>query len=125
MSSFIPSHDEGAAIPAPAANSPGQISKKAPPVPWSAVVAIFKTTSYPKPAATIVSSPQLIAQNITLEQDTATVFTVWLAMGSKGVLRRNYYEGGYKMRDEPSDDVFQWYGVTVDGGRVTTLLWYD
>ena len=45
--------------------------------------------------------------------------------GIKDTLRRQYWEGGYKMRDEPSDDVFQWYGVTVDGGRVTTLLWYD
>ena len=81
---------------------------------------MFETTSDPKPAATIISSLQLIAQNTTLGQDKATLLRCWLAMGGKeDVLRRKYIDydaNEYKMRDEPSDDVSEWYMVKVEGG---------
>eukprot|EP00518_Triparma_eleuthera_P016528 CAMPEP_0197546504 /NCGR_PEP_ID=MMETSP1320-20131121/1074_1 /TAXON_ID=91990 /ORGANISM="Bolidomonas sp., Strain RCC2347" /LENGTH=173 /DNA_ID=CAMNT_0043106069 /DNA_START=153 /DNA_END=671 /DNA_ORIENTATION=- len=54
---------------------------------------------------------------------------VLLAMGGKeDVLRRRYWDGDeddgeWKMRDELSDDVSQWLGVKVEGGRVTRLEW--
>ena len=68
-------------------------------------MAMFKTTSDPKPG-----SAPLIAANTTLEQDKATVLAVWLATGGKeDVLRRgNYYDAEkkkWKKRDEPSDDM--------------------
>ena len=40
-------------------------------------------------------------------------------------LRRRYYEDECKTRDELSDNVSKWKGVTVEGGRVTRLDWYD
>ena len=43
--------------------------------------------------------------------------------GIKDTLRRQYWEGGYKMRDEPSDDGSEWYAVTVERARVTELVW--
>ena len=72
----------------------------------------------------------LIAANTTSEQDKATVLRCWLAMGGKeDVLRRRKYYNEYYdyeneddeevMRDEPSDDLSEWFGVTVEGGRVT------
>ena len=93
---------------------------------------MFETTSEAKPA-----SAPLIVANTTLEQDKATVLMCWLAMGGKeDVLRRRYYnedydededtdqdEEEYLMRDEPSDDVSEWCGVTVEEGRVTKLFW--
>ena len=35
-------------------------------------------------------------------------------------MNKNYV---FKMRDEPSDDLAEWCGVTVEGGRVTKLNW--
>ena len=67
--------------------------------------------------------------NTTLEQDKATVLRCWLAMGGKeDDLRRRYYvrdlgKWKMKMRDEVSDDVTEWCGVTVKGGRVAKLYW--
>ena len=110
MSSFVTEQDEGAAIPAPATNSSGKLPNKLPPIPWPEVVAMFETTSEPKPA-----SAPLIDANTTLEWDKATLLAVWLAMGGKeDALRTEYYENGYKMRDEPSDDVSEWFGLTVE-----------
>ena len=80
---------------------------------------MFKTPSEPSPAST-----PLIAANTTLEQDKATVLRCWLAMGGNDdTLRRKRHEHAYNMRDEPSDDVSEWWGVTVEGGRVTKNIW--
>jgi len=118
-----------------------------PPLSWPAVASMFKTTSAPKPAAPVVPSAPLIGANATLEQDKATVLRCWLAMGGEAdTLRRKYldeYKGTclvraydrkkkksfntdkreWKMRDKPSDEVSDWCGVTVEGGRVTKLCW--
>ena len=67
------------------------------------VVAMFKTTSTPKPA-----SAPLITANTALEQDKATVLSCWLAMGSdEDMLRRKYYSahGAWRWREKPSEDV--------------------
>ena len=78
MSSFVPDHDEGV-IAAPAPTGGQKLDK--PPVPWLAIVAMFKTTSDPSPAST-----PLISANTTLEQDKATVSAVWLAMGGEEMI---------------------------------------
>ena len=109
--------------PVPAAAVP-KPDPDEPPTPWLEVVAMFKTTSTPKPATPIVPIAPLIVANTTLEQDKETVLRCWLAMGGEeDVLRRRYYDGGWKRRDEPSDDVSEWCGVVVEGGRVTKLNW--
>jgi hypothetical protein len=91
MESFVPEQDEGVFAPAATGTAFGQTLNK-PPVPWPMVVAMFKTTSIPKPATPIIpNAPPLIAQNITLDQDKATVLRCWLAIGSKeDTLRRKY-----------------------------------
>ena len=62
-----------------------------------------------------------------LARDKAYVMRCWLALGGKeDTLRRRYWDEEteeYKMRDEPSDDLSKWFGVTVEGGRVTKLDW--
>ena len=133
MSSFVPS--QGSGLPAPAPNGPasGQMSEKPPPVPWQQLASTFETTSTRKPS---VPSVPLIRANTTLEQDKETVLRCWSAMGGKeDVLRRKYHnvyydyededddEEEYLMRDEPSDVVSEWFGVRVEGGRVTRLDW--
>ena len=71
------------------------------------------------------------ARIVRLARDKVAVMSCWLAMGGKeDTLRRGYWEKDYdwsmKMRDEPSDDLSEWFGVTVEGGRVTELIWgYD
>ena len=103
------------------------------PVPWPDVVAMFKTTSEPNPAEFLIPSASEIAANTTLEQDKETVLAVWLVLGGdEDILRRKYLVGyplilidyKWKMRDEPSDDVSEWLGVTVEGGRVSRLIWW-
>ena len=85
MSSFVPCQDEGSVVPAPTGAFSGQTLEKQP-VPWPAVLAMFKTSSDPSPG----SSP-LIAQNTTFEQDKATMLELYLAMGGKeDVLRKKY-----------------------------------
>ena len=131
MSSFVSLQGSGAPAAAPNGPSSGQMSEKPPPVPWQQLASTFKTTSEAK-SGTV----PLIVANTTLEQDKETVLRCWLAMGGKeDVLRRRYwnedydYDYGYEdeeeclMRDEPSDDVSEWWGVTVEGGRVTKLDW--
>ena len=53
------------------------------------------------------------------------VLAVWLAMGGTDddLMRKGYDEYIVKMRDEPSDDVSEWLGVIVEGGKVTSLNW--
>ena len=86
MASFVPDQDKGVVASVPTGTAFGRTLEKQP-VPWSTVVAMFKTTSDPKP-----TSAPLIAQNTTLEQDKATVLRCWLAMGGKGrVLKRGYH----------------------------------
>ena len=63
-----------------------------------------------------------------LARDKTSVLRCWLALdGKEDTLTRGYKdeEDGYKwkMRDEPSDDLAEWPGVTVVGGRVTRLFW--
>ena len=60
-----------------------------------------------------------------LARDKASVLRCFLAMGGKEDTLRRRYEDGYKlkMRDEPSDNLAEWIGVTVEGGRVTKLDW--
>ena len=62
-----------------------------------------------------------------LARDKVYVLRCWLALGGKeDTLRRRYrdkenYE--YYLRDEPSDNLSEWLGVTVEGGRVTEVYW--
>ena len=60
-----------------------------------------------------------------LARDKVYVLRCWLALGGKeDTLRRRYWDKktyGWKMRDEPSENVAEWLGVTVQGGRVTSL----
>ena len=84
MASFVPEQDEGVVAPAATGSTFGQTSNK-PHVPWPTVVAMFKTTSIPKPAAPIIPSALLIAANTTLDQGKATVLAVWLAMGGSDI----------------------------------------
>ena len=60
-----------------------------------------------------------------LARDMMAVLRCFLAMGGKeDTLRRRYKDKGeWKMRDEPSDNVSEWLGVGVRGGRVTGLGW--
>ena len=60
-----------------------------------------------------------------LARDKTAVLRCWLALGGKeDTLRRRYREGGdWKMKEEPSDDVSEWLGVRVEGGRVSQLGW--
>ena len=116
---FVPLQGSGAPAPAPNGPSSGQMSEKPPPVPWQQLTSTFKTTSEAKPG-----TAPLIAANTTLEQDKETVLRCWLAMGGEDdKLRRRYYVGEWRMRDEPSDDASEWYGVVVAGGRVKGLEW--
>ena len=42
--------------------------------------------------------------------------------GKEDTLRRKYTRGYvWKMRDKPSDNLAEWLGMTVKGGRVTKL----
>ena len=46
--------------------------------------------------------------------------------GTDDRLRRKYRDDAekkWKIRDEPSDDVSEWWGLSVEGGRVTMLDW--
>ena len=112
--------------PVPAAAVPKPDPDESP-TPWLEVVAMFKTTSTPKPATPIVPIAPLIAANTTLEQVKETVLMCWLAMGGEeDELRRRCWdedEVEWQTRDEPSDDLPEWCGVTVEGGRVTKLEW--
>ena len=87
-------------------------------------MAMFKTSSNPKPAEFLI--PQ-VAVNTTLEQDKMTMMTAWLAMwGNADTLRKGFVRkgvGGLRMRDKPSDDVSGWWGGLVEGGQVTTIDW--
>ena len=62
-----------------------------------------------------------------LARDKVYVLRCFLALGGKeDTLVRGYWdEDGeeLKMRDEPSDNLSEWLGVTVEGGRVTKLWW--
>ena len=59
-----------------------------------------------------------------LARDKVYVMRCWLALGGKeDTLTRGYWDDGVKMRDEPSDNLAEWLGVTVEGGRVTNLWW--
>ena len=61
-----------------------------------------------------------------LARDKVYVLRCYLTMGGKeDTLRRGYFDGELKMRDEPSDDLAGWLGVTVEGGRVTKLHWSE
>mmetsp|Transcript_29109 Transcript_29109/g.58128 ORF Transcript_29109/g.58128 Transcript_29109/m.58128 type:complete len:222 (-) Transcript_29109:480-1145(-) len=116
MSSFASAHGDSTSAQAPAGATSGQILVK--PVPWQ-LESKFKMMTVLKPAP-------LIAANATLEQDKATILRCWLDMGGEDdILRRKYMavDSGWSMRDEPSDDVSEWFGVTVEGGRVTRLRW--
>ena len=113
-------------MPAPAPNGPasGCMSEKPPPVPWQQLVSTFETTSEAKPG-----TAPLIVANTTLEQDKETVLRCFLAMGGReDVLRGMHYDEDapacpWKMREELSDDLSEWWGVTVQGGRVVALNW--
>mmetsp|Transcript_14530 Transcript_14530/g.29670 ORF Transcript_14530/g.29670 Transcript_14530/m.29670 type:complete len:141 (-) Transcript_14530:352-774(-) len=123
MSSFVSL--QGPGLPALAPNGPvsGQKPDKPPPVPWQQLASTFRTTSKAKPC-----TAPLIVANTTLEEDKETVLRCWLAMGGEeDTLTRMYsnddydddeddYEEAYLMRDEPSDDVSEWWGVEC-GGR--------
>ena len=116
MSSFASAHGDSTPAQAPAGATSGQILVK--PVPWQ-LESKFKMMTVLKPAP-------LIAANATLEQDKATILRCWLEMGGEDdILRRKYMavDSGWSMRDEPSDDVSEWFGVTVEGERVTRLRW--
>ena len=61
-----------------------------------------------------------------LVRDKVYVLRCWLALGGKeDTLRRKYVDKGkWKMRDEPSDNLSELFGVNkVEGGRVTELGW--
>ena len=81
-------------------------------------------TAFGQTAPIIPSAPLLITAKTTLDQDKATVFVCWLAIGAKDdTLRRKYCKILIEMRDEPSDDVSEWRAVAVERGRVTKLRW--
>jgi len=103
---------------------------------------MFETTSEAKPGTESEARPgtaPLIVANTTLEQDKETVMRCWLAMGGKeDTLRRKYFNEDYDededtdqdeeeclVRDEPSDEVSEWWGVVVEEGRVTGLEWLE
>ena len=63
-----------------------------------------------------------------LARDKAYVLRCFLAMGGdEDTLRwTGYWDEGerkWKSRDEPSDNLSEWLGVTVEGGRLTELEW--
>ena len=121
MSSFISTQGKGAT-----ATTSGQESDK-PLVPWPAVMAMFKTTSIPKPAVPIIPGALLIAANTTLEEDKATLLAVYLAMGGEEDDLRTveFYDESIDLANERlSDDVSEWRGVEVGGGRVTGFDWH-
>ena len=47
----------------------------------------------------------------------------WLAMGGKEETLRRVH--GWKVGGESRDDVLEWWRIGVEGGRVTSLVWYD
>jgi len=58
-----------------------------------------------------------------LARDKVYVLRCWLSPGGKeDWLRRRYYDSGWKMRAEPSDNLSEWLGVTVEVGRVTKFV---
>ena len=63
-----------------------------------------------------------------LARDKVYVLRCYLTMGGKeDTLRRKYEDeetDELKMRDEPSDNASEWWGVEVEGGRVTVLNWW-
>ena len=64
-----------------------------------------------------------------LARDKANVLRFWLALGRKeDTLRRGFWdeeEAEWRMRDEPSDDVSEWLGVTVNQRVMRFALYGD
>ena len=61
-----------------------------------------------------------------LARDKAYVLRCRLALGrTEDMLRKRYYDENFelKTRDKPSDNVSEWFGVVVEGERVTMLDW--
>ena len=92
---------------------------------WSEIVTFADFKGLPTLACACKMTRDAARDEDMLARDKVYVLRCWLALGGKeDTLRRRYRDPGeWKMRDEPSDTVSEWFGVTVEGGRVTKLDW--
>ena len=92
---------------------------------WTDIVTFADFIGLPALACACKTTRDAARDEDMLARDKAYVLRCWLAMGGKeDTLRRGYKDGEeWKMRDEPSDNLSEWLGVIVEGGRVTELKW--
>ena len=93
---------------------------------WSEIVPFVDFKGLPALACACKATRDAARDEDMLARDKVYVLRCWLALDRwhwKDKLRKKYYDGGWKMRDEPSDVMSEWLGVTVEGGRVTKLNW--
>ena len=93
---------------------------------WSVIVTFVDWRGLPALACACKTTRDAARDEDMLARDKVYVLRCYLAMGGKeDTLRREYLDEdvGFEMRDEPSDDVSEWLGVKVEGGRVTKLVW--
>ena len=110
MANFVPQQGEGEL------DTASKQTPQNPPVLWSKVVALFKTSSKPITRfLTCRSCAPLIKANTTLDQDKATLVLLSKSLGkSEGWLRLGNMMAA-------SENVRSWWGVAVEGGRVTEV----
>ena len=93
---------------------------------WSEIVTFVDFEGLPPLACACKTTRDAARDEDMLARDKVYVLRCWLALGGKEeTLRRKYIESYHvwKMREEPSDNLSEWLGVTVEGGRVTELFW--
>ena len=115
-----------ATIPQPAKKTKKDTNIVLPDDVWSDIVTFVGWRGFQSLACACKMTRDAACDVDWLARDKTSVLRCWLALGGKeDTLRRRYYDENLelKMRDEPSDDLSEWLGVTVEGGRVTKLVW--
>mmetsp|Transcript_29549 Transcript_29549/g.58861 ORF Transcript_29549/g.58861 Transcript_29549/m.58861 type:complete len:267 (+) Transcript_29549:161-961(+) len=114
-----------AVIPQPAKNTKKDTDIVLPDDVWSEIVPFVDFKGLPALACACKTTRDAARDEDMLARDKVYVLRCWLALGGKeDTLRRRYWDEEteeWKMRDEPSDNLAEWLGVTVEGGRVTKL----
>jgi len=91
---------------------------------WSVIVTFVDWRGFQALACACKATRDAARDVDWLARDKVYVLRCWLVFGgNEDTLRRSYWDDGWKMRDEPSDTLSEWFGVRVEGGRVTKLHW--
>ena len=84
---------------------------------WCEIVTFADFKGLPALACACKTTRDAARDEDMLARDKTYVLRCWLALGGKeDTLRRGYWDGDdqkVKMRDEPSDNLSEWLGVTV------------